>query len=211
MSTRLSPLRAYEFALHSEGWHAATDDGRRVGVDTRRWRGGVTDADVRLLARAQQPVLDVGCGPGRHAGHLIGRGVAALGVDVSAAAVALARDRGVSVVHGSIFGAIPDPGLWGSALLLDGNIGIGGDPVALLTRLRSLLVPAGTALIECVEPTGRAMQAHVRLVGPAGSSTPFPWGFLDHTHLPAVAAQAGYAVTEVWRDDGRWFAEVRAV
>jgi len=53
--------------------------------------------------------------------------------------VRLARAHGVRVIKGSIFGPVTAAGTWASALLLDGNVGIGGDPVALLGRVSALL------------------------------------------------------------------------
>ena len=40
--------------------------------------------------------------------------------------------RGVTFLERSVFDRVPGAGRWRTALLLDGNIGIGGDPVALL-------------------------------------------------------------------------------
>ncbi len=93
--------------------------------DGRRWLGAATAAEERLLDHAVAPVLDIGCGPGRHLLALARRGVAALGLDVTLSAVRLARSRGAVVVHGSIFEPVPETGTWSTALLLDGNIGIG--------------------------------------------------------------------------------------
>ena len=37
----------------------------------------------------------------------------------------------------------PGEGRWDTVLFIDGNVGIGGDPIALLRRVRQLLAPAG--------------------------------------------------------------------
>jgi hypothetical protein len=62
-----------------------------------------------------------------------------LGVDVSPAAVARAKGAGGAVLRRSVFDRLPAEGRWGTALLADGNIGIGGDPHALLRRVRDSL------------------------------------------------------------------------
>ncbi len=54
----------------------------------------------------------------------------------------------------SVFDRVPGAGRWRTALLLDGNIGIGGDPAALLRRVAELLRRDGTVLCECDAPGG---------------------------------------------------------
>ena len=56
----------------------------------------------------------------------------------------------------------PTPGRWRSALLLDGNIGIGGRPARLLARIASLLAPGGAILVELAGPD----TSHRRDAGP---------------------------------------------
>src|SRR5205085_5771582 len=113
--------------------------------------------------RALGPVLDVGCGPGRHVVALGRRGVMGLGVDVTPAAVEMAHSRGALVLHRSIFDRLPGTGRWGSALLVDGNVGIGGDAVALLRRLAALLRSGGRALIEVAGPGEVSRRVEVRI------------------------------------------------
>ncbi len=89
--------------------------GGAVGGDWR-WLGAAALEHEQLLDRAVGPVLDVGCGPGRHPLALARRGVEATGIDVTPA-VRVARSRGASVVEGSIFGPVPAPapGTWATA------------------------------------------------------------------------------------------------
>lgn len=86
-------------------------------------------------------VLDVGCGPGRLVAELAARGRPALGIDVSEAAVAHTARLGGQALRRSVFEPLPGEGRWDTALLLDGNVGIGGDPAALLHRMAQLLTP----------------------------------------------------------------------
>ncbi|HWT93194.1 MAG TPA: hypothetical protein VN238_09380, partial [Solirubrobacteraceae bacterium] len=46
------------------------------------WAAEAAPADLALLTRAHEPVLDVGCGPGRHVAALGVQGTTALGIDV---------------------------------------------------------------------------------------------------------------------------------
>ena len=64
----------------------------------------------------------------------------------------LARDKGAPVLERSVFDRIPGVGRWATALLLDGNLGIGADPIALLARVFTLLRPGGEVLVETLRP-----------------------------------------------------------
>jgi len=174
------------------------------------WMRDATGADERLVARAAGPVLDVGCGPGRHVHALALRGVIAVGVDVSPAALHLARARGATVLEASIFHQIPGVGEWRTALLLDGNIGIGGAPSALLARIASLLSPGGTILVE-VDPPGVGMETiRMRLEDEHRKSHWFDWARVDAEAIAGPAREAGLRVGHSWEDEGRWFAALAA-
>jgi SAM-dependent methyltransferase len=186
-----------------------SDDGEARPAAVQRWLGPVTAVDERVLARALGPVLDVGCGPGRHVHALAGRGVLALGVDVSPVAVRLARRRGVRVIEQSIFARIPAAGSWRSALLLDGNVGIGAAPALLLRRLAALLAPAGEVLVELSPPGAGVARLRASLEHGGSRSGPFDWAIVAADAIDGPAEQAGFLVTERWCDHGRWFARLR--
>jgi SAM-dependent methyltransferase len=204
-------LDVYERALNEPGRPLVlrTADGGTRPAAVRRWLGPVTEVDERVLARAVGPVLDVGCGPGRHVHALARRGVLALGVDVSPTAVRLARERGAVAIEQSIFDIVPGAHGWCSALLLDGNVGIGGQPASLLRRLASLLAPDGEVLVE-LDPPGTGLE-HVRLRLEHGSSSSswFEWALVGFNAIGTPAEEAGFEVAERWRDDDRWFARLR--
>jgi hypothetical protein len=131
-----------------------------------------------------------------------------VGVDVSPVAVALARRRGAAVLEASIFDRLP--GAWRTALLIDGNIGIGGRPDALLRRLAALLAPGGIVLVELDPPgTGRARR-QVRLEAGATVSDWFAWAHVGAEAITIPARAAGLRVAERWQDEGRWFAALEA-
>lgn len=183
-------------------------DGVVIAGNGRRWLGHTTVADELLLDRAVAPVLDIGCGPGRHLLALARRGVPALGLDVTPSAVRLARSRGASVLQRSIFEPVPGSGTWSTALLLDGNIGIGGDPATLLGRVGAVIRPGGGILIELGPPDvapviGRARVDHHGSLGPW-----FSWATVGAASLEAIAAAAGMQVSHTWRIGERWFAEI---
>ena len=186
-----------------------SEDGDARPAALRSWLGPVTEVDERVLERAVGPVLDVGCGPGRHVHALAGRGVLALGVDVSPAAVRLARRRGVRVIEQSIFARLPSAGSWRSALLLDGNVGIGAQPALLLGRLASLLAPGGEVLVELGAPGAGISSMRVRLEHGESRSAPFDWATVAVDAIRGPAEKAGFRVAERWRDGPRWFARLR--
>lgn len=187
-------------------------DGSGSLVPLERWLGPLTLADEAVLARAAvaAPVLDVGCGPGRHVHALAHRGVLALGIDISAIAIAHARRRGAPAVEASVFAHVPNAGQWGSALLLDGNVGIGACPQTLLRRLTRLVLSGGTVLVELDPPGAPTGVEQLRLEGGGSVSAWFEWAHVGVDGIAPLAAAAGLAVVEVWEGSGRWFAALVA-
>ena len=124
-------------------------------LPTHAWLAGVDASDRALLAHCQGPTLDIGCGPGRMTEALALAGHLVLGIDVVPEAVRQTRTRGVPALQRSVFDSVPGEGRWGTALLADGNIGIGGDPVALLERARDLLAADGRVVVDVARPGHR--------------------------------------------------------
>jgi SAM-dependent methyltransferase len=184
-------------------------DGTALPARAHRWLAPLTVEDAAMLGRAVGPVLDVGCGPGRHVLALAERGVVALGIDITPAAVDLAHRRGAPVLARSVFDRVPGAGRWSSALLLDGNLGIGGHPAALLERVAALLRPGGAVLVE-LEPPGAAPTAELVRFDLGDVEGPwFAWTAVAPDELSAPAAAAGLAVEDVWPVADRWFGALR--
>jgi hypothetical protein len=140
---------------------------------------------------------------------LASRGVIALGVDPAPAAASLARRRGCPVLQRSVFGPLPGEGRWGSVLLLDGNLGIGGDPLALLRRCRTLVRPSGCIVAEVESPGIGWRSCRARLERGPHSSAWFAWSVVGADAIAGLAAHAGLAVRSVaGAGDGRWFAHL---
>jgi SAM-dependent methyltransferase len=186
------------------------DDGRVLPVPVERWLSDPSAEEVDVLARAVAPVLDVGCGPARHTATLVRRGVPALGIDVAASAVSLARRRGAPVLRRSVFDPLPGEGAWATALLLDGNIGIGGAPGSLMRRLRELLRDDGRVLTEVERPGVPSGALRVRIEGRGRATSWFPWALVGADRLGWLADRTGFDLTELWTRSGRWFARLDA-
>ena len=166
--------------------------------------------DDLLVGRCTGPTLDIGCGPGRLVAALTTGGIDALGIDISAGAVARARKLGANALRRCVFGPVPRAGSWRHALLADGNIGIGGDPAVLLRRVRGLLAPGGRVLVEVAAPGVGSTARELRLEDEFGAlSEPFPWAEVGAGDVPRLASASGLALTESWNCSGRWFVELR--
>ncbi len=199
-------------AAHQPNAHspvqAISECGQRLPLALARYAGRPTAEEQALLVRAVGPVLDVGCGPARHVVALTRRGVEAVGVDLSPTAVRLARRRGARVIEGSVFDRLPGAGRWATVLLLDGNVGIGGRPQALLQRVAALLRPDGIVLVEVEPGSIAASRLRVRLHDGITASEWFAWGRVGSEDLAPLAAAAGLLVRERWTAGGRTFAEL---
>jgi SAM-dependent methyltransferase len=185
-------------------------DGTLEPLPLDRWLGPVDDADALVLDQAEAPVIDLGCGPGRHAAALRAARIGALGVDLSPVAISIARRRGAAVVLADLFTAVPHAGRWRTALLLDGNIGIGGAPEALLRRARELLSPGGAALVEVDPPGAPTYRTRVRLEAPDLVSDWFAWARVGVDGIGALAGAAELQAGEPFSACGRWFVRLLA-
>ena len=174
-----------------------------------RWLAPVDAADRAVLAHAVAPVLDLGCGPGRHLAALRAAGKRGLGVDLSPVAVRLARGRGADAISGSLWSQVPRAGSWRTILLLAGNIGIGGAPILLLRRATELLAPGGAIVVE-TDPAGApTKRIKVRLEAPGVVSEWFRWARVGVDGVADVAARAGLEVEAVRVLAGRTFVTLR--
>ncbi|MCG5436276.1 class I SAM-dependent methyltransferase [Micromonospora sp. PSH25] len=199
-------------AAQTDHWLVHTD-GRRDLLPVRRWHGPPEPAVESVAARCAGPTIDLGCGPGRLTRALAQRGLVALGVDISAEAVRLTQGRGVVALRRDVFEPLPGEGRWAHALLIDGNIGIGGDPVRLLRRCGALIAADGTLVVE-VQPPGAGLwrgQAYV-LSGSSGDrelrGPAFRWARVGAEAVARTAAAAGLRVADRFRFGARWFAEL---
>ena len=180
-------------------------DGSTMSLEVDRWRRDPDVEETALLDRLADPVLDIGCGPGRVPALLAAQGRLALGIDPAPHAVAEARQRGAPVLQRSVFRPLPGEGRWGTALLLDGNVGIGGDPVALLRRCAELVRPGGLVLAEVAPPGTRSAPLHVRVEHDGDAGPWFPWARVGADAWTALATGAGLLAQGFEQAGTRWF------
>ncbi len=184
---------------------------RTLTVDLARWSADVDAVDLLAVARCEGPVLDIGCGPGRIVSALAERGIPALGVDVSEVAVGLTTRRGASGLHRDVADRVPGEGRWRTAVLMDGNIGIGGDPEALLARCATLVAPGGLVVVE-VDPDdpGADERTELELIDSLGHRTVLPWAHVGAHACAVYGARHGLRPVEEWRAEHRWFLCLRS-
>ncbi|MYR93663.1 methyltransferase domain-containing protein [Streptomyces sp. SID8374] len=198
------------FLRRSDGW--------LLPLEVERWCSEAGAADLSALHRCEGPVLDIGCGPGRLVAELTALGHRALGIDVSEAAVARTRRIGGSALLRSVFDPLPGEGRWGTLLLVDGNIGIGGDPAALLERAADLLSTGGLLIAE-TSPLDIDERVQVHLddglrtpaekPAPGPADRPFPWARIGTPALLRYAGACGWRPADQWSAEGRAFVSLR--
>ncbi len=187
-------------------WTAEGVDPLRV--DDLLWRGPADDVDRLVLARCEPPVLDVGCGPGRMVVALTEGGRSALGVDVSAAAVQVSLRRGGPALRRDLSDWLPGEGRWGTVLLMDSNVGIGGDVDALLRRCSELLTPGGLMVCE-TDPQSLVDETHDVRLDAGGLTATMRWARIGAEALARRASRLNLLMTERWQLDGRAFVAFR--
>jgi SAM-dependent methyltransferase len=195
-------------------WISDTSGVRRP-LPIGRWLGGEasTDDDLRadeaILELCTGPTMDVGCGPGRFTAALADRGVPALGVDISATAVAMTTARGGRALHGDVFDPMPGCGEWSHVLLADGNIGIGGNPFRVLRRARQLLHPEGLVIAEIEALPSGVCREYRRWETDRCVGRWFPWAHVGSDAASGLAHSAGLHLVSAMELSGRFIVAMR--
>ncbi|MEV6232061.1 methyltransferase domain-containing protein [Saccharopolyspora shandongensis] len=196
----------FDVALLRGSCTLLTSDGVARSLPGQRWSAAPDAADRYLLRTCRGPTLDIGCGPGRLTSALTGSGVVALGIDTSRLAVRLTTSRNAVALCRDVFHPVPGEGNWREALLVDGNIGIGGDPRALLRRVHQLLRTGGRAWVE-VEPPGTGLWRGTGRVAHTGGCGPaFRWAIVGADVIGRLAAATCFELHHLVERCGRWFA-----
>ncbi|MEN8163248.1 MAG: class I SAM-dependent methyltransferase [Acidobacteriota bacterium] len=177
------------------------------------------DLDQRALDRCAGRILDIGAGAGRHALDLQCRGLEVTALDVSADAVRVMQDRGISDVRqGDIYTS--DPGSYDTILLLMNGIGLAGSHEGLqqlFGSFRRLLRPGGRVIFDAAGldaavhkdefeelsdmAIGRPQLGEVffRLTFDDLEGSWYPWLFPTSTMMAEAARDAGFECTIIGR------------
>lgn len=192
-------------ALAGEVCHVVAGGRDPVRLPVEDWQRPADHADRAMLATCVGATIDLGCGPGRLTIALAEQGRTVLGVDVAGAAVTAAIARGGHALQRDLFGRLPGEGRWQTALLADGNIGIGGDPVPLLRRVRRLLVAGGRVVVEVAAPHVESARLSAHLECGCARTRPFDWSVLGQADVAATAAAAGLSLRSHHQEGDRWW------
>lgn len=210
MTTTFDAVSAYDEAFAGKAAHLVDHVGDSQPFTVEQWTSAPDRIDRELfIDPCDGATIDIGCGPGRLVGELVARRVLAMGIDVSTEAVRQTRGRGAMALRRDVFATVPGEGRWEYALLADGNLGIGGDPVRLLARLRDVLTAEGQIIAEVARDGVGFVRERRRLRVDGRLSACFEWAVVGLDAIGEVAAMAGLAVTATNTVGGRHTATLR--
>lgn len=199
----------YDRALGGERCWIRHDDGEIRALPTHRWLGARCRADGEPVDALDEvfdeavtqmcdgPTIELGCGPGRLVARLFERGIFALGIDRSATAIRLAGRGGAPALLCDIFEPLPGMGRWQTVLLVDGNVGLGGDPRRILARAAELLRRGGRCVAEFDADAIGIRTRWVRLESAYDVGPWFRWASVGADSAADLAAQVGLTLTSV--------------
>lgn len=204
----------YDRALGGERCWIRHEDGEIRDLPAHRWLGArcPDDAsgdafdeifDEAVTQMCIGPTIELGCGPGRLVARLIRRGIPALGIDRSTTAIRLAGRGGAPALLGDVFEPLPGIGRWRTVLLVDGNVGLGGDPRRILGRAAELLGRGGRCVAEFDAEAIGIRSRWVRLESAHDVGPWFRWASVGVDSAAALAAQVGLTLTTVRLIGGR--------
>ncbi len=187
----------YDRALGGERCWVRHDDGEVRVLPAHRWLGdrGLPNGsepsdevfDETVTQMCSGPTIELGCGPGRLVARLIRRGIPALGIDRSATAIRL------------------------TVLLVDGNVGLGGDPRRILGRAAELLCSHGHCVAEFDAEAVGIRTRWVRLESARDVGPWFRWASVGVDSATTLAGQVGLTLTSIRLIGGRVIANLTAL
>jgi SAM-dependent methyltransferase len=195
-------------------------------MDYENWPAHEREA----IQRARGPVLDIGCGAGRVALYLQGRGHRVLAIDNSPLAVRVAKARGVRTTRVSSIDQIPSlRGTFRTIVLYGNNFGLfGGLKKArrLLAAMRGITAPDALIIASTANPyttceavhlayhqrnreRGRmAGQIRLRIRYAQFRGRWFDYLFASQDEVRSIVERTGWAVSEMVGSPGPEFAVV---
>jgi SAM-dependent methyltransferase len=183
---------------NAAAWTAAVRDGT---IESRRLATDQAILDAALERRPER-TLDLGCGEGWLVRALEGHGIAAVGVDGSAALIEAASRAGGSFVQLSYDELVADPGRCGAGFdLVVANFALLDEQVLpLLAALRRIMTTDGGLLVQTLHPlaAGPPYRDGWRSEDFQGFGdrawTPMPWYFRTMGSWDTLWRKGGFAV-----------------
>lgn len=195
--------------------HNSYDEPEEMPVDIYfRDEKEMPELELKALELCKGKVLDVGAGVGSHALILQKRGFDVTGMDISAAAVAIMKQRGLkNAIEGNIL--TYTEGKYDTLLFMMNGIGLTGSIPGLkafLKQVKHLLNPGGHLVFDSSDLSYLYQEIAFPLNGYYGEvsfryeyksikGSWFKWIYVDQQTLKTIATALGWEVTIVFEDD----------
>lgn len=195
--------------------HNSYDEPEEMPVDIYfRAEEEMPELELKALELCRGKVLDVGAGVGSHALVLQSRGMDVTGMDISAPAVAIMKQRGLKkAIEGNILRYTGEP--YDTLLFMMNGIGLTGSLAGLksfLNQVKDLLKPGGQLLFDSSDLTYLYQEVPFPLNGYYGEvsfryeyksqkGNWFKWIYVDQKTLMDVASQQGWHTEIIFEDD----------
>jgi ubiquinone/menaquinone biosynthesis C-methylase UbiE len=187
LKTQLESKQSIYHGLERDDGYMDTPTAQKYFTTVKEW----SEHERELLKHADSPVLDIGCGAGRHALYLQDQGLDVVGLDLSEGSLHVCRQRGLKkTVHGSACNLPSFNQSFNTFLLLFNNFGICGNPqdtIRMLKRIYSLGTPQAKILASFADPSGTKKAYHLayhkrnRAQGLPIGQIKLRWRYLNHT------------------------------
>ncbi len=195
--------------------HNSYDEPEEMPVDIYfRDEKEMPELELKALELCKGKVLDVGAGVGSHALILQKRGFDVTGMDISAAAVSIMKQRGLkNAIEGNILTYTEDK--YDTLLFMMNGIGLTGSIPGLkafLKQVKHLLNPGGHLIFDSSDLSYLYQEIAFPLNGYYGEvsfryeyksikGNWFKWIYVDQQTLKTIATALGWEVTIVFEDD----------
>ena len=195
--------------------HNSYDEPEEMPVDIYfRNENEMPELELKALAVCKGKVLDVGAGVGSHALVLQSRGFDVTGMDISASAVTIMKQRGLKqAVEANIL--TYKTGTYDTLLFMMNGIGLTGSVAGLtsfLKHAKQLLNPGGQLIFDSSDLSYLYQEVAFPLNGYYGEvsfryeykgikGNWFKWIYVDQKTLRAIAGQQGWDMEVIFEDD----------
>nr|WP_068886885.1 class I SAM-dependent methyltransferase [Pedobacter panaciterrae] len=195
--------------------HNSYDEPEEMPVDIYfRNEDEMPELELKALELCKGKVLDVGAGVGSHALILQKRGLNVTGMDISAPAVTIMKQRGLKqAIEGNILTYKEDT--YDTLLFMMNGIGLTGSIAGLkafLKHVKSLLNPGGQLVFDSSDLSYLYQEIPFPLNGYYGEvsfryeyksvkGNWFKWVYVDQKTLKDIAQQSGWDAEIIFEDD----------